>query len=749
VQSKGNDTSAGPRLVTGAHLGSYEVLGLLGSGGMGQVYKARDTRLDRFVAIKIVNDQFSARFEREARAVAALNHPNVCTLYDIGPNYLVMEFVEGQSLAAQLRAGPVAEDAVKRYGTQIAEALAVAHARGIVHRDLKPENVLITPDDRVKLMDFGLASMITPPQSGPPDDAVTTTYRPAITQPGTVMGTFPYMSPEQVRGDNAEPASDIFSLGSLLYEAISGRRVFARPSAAETMAAILKDDPPPLASRPELDRIIRRCLEKDTRQRFQTAREVVAALALVGAGGEPQSRTRPTDSVAVLPFVNVAGDEDTEYLCDGIAETLINHLSRVSPLRVVARTSAFRYRGEVDVQKAGRELRVGAVVTGRLFKRGDTLTVQVELIKPDEAVQLWGQKYQRKFTDIFAVEEDIAREIVAALRLELMPSAIERLARRSSDNVEAYQLCLKGRFFWNKRTRESIDRATDYYRRAIELEPTCALAYAGLGDCYNVLGTFAVLRPADVFPRARAAAQRALALDGEMVAARVTLASVSAWYDRNYAVSDGEYLQAITANPKYAEARQWYGLHLCVRGRFDEGIHELKRAQQLDPLSAMLNVQLASGYYFARRDEQAADILRTTLELDRGFGPAHWFLGRVYGQQGAFDSAVAELRMAVASSDRGTVFLATLGWALGAAGEITDAEQVLDELRSRSVREYVSPICFALVHAGRGDRLRTVERLYETLEEGSPFAIWTKVDPIFDWCRDDPRFKELLRRLGD
>jgi TolB-like protein/Tfp pilus assembly protein PilF len=712
---------------------------------MGHVYKARDTRLDRFVAIKIVNDQFSARFEREARAVAALNHPNVCTLYDIGPNYLVMELVEGQSLAAHLRDGPIEDGAVLRYGIQIAEALAVAHAKGIVHRDLKPDNVLITPDDRVKLMDFGLAYM-TPPLPEPSDEAVTT-YEPPVTQPGTVMGTFPYMSPEQVRGENAEPSSDIFSLGSLLYEAISGRRVFARPSAAETMAAILKDDPAPLDSRPELDRIIRRCLAKDAQRRFQTAREVAAALAHVGAGAEPQIRLRPLDSLAVLPFVNAAGDEDTEYLCEGIAETLINHLSQVSPLRVVARTTAFRYRGELDVQKAARELKVSAVLSGRLIKRGDTLNVQAELVDPVAGAQLWGQKYHRKLTDIFAVEEDIAREIVAALRLKLMPGTSERLARRASDNVEAYQLCLQGRFFWNKRTRESVDRAIGCYRKAIELEPTCALAYAGVGDCYNVLGTFAVLRPADVFPRARAAAQRALALDEELVAARVALASVSAWYDRNYAVSDSEYLQAIKANPHYPEARQWYGFHLCLRGRFDEGIHELERAQQLDPLSPMLNVQLASGYYFARRYEHAADILLTTLELDGVFAPAHWFLGRVYGQQGATEKAVAELHMAVASSDRATVFLATLGWALGAAGKTKAAEDVLDELRSRSAREYVSSTCFALVHAGLGDRLMTVERLDEALKERSPFAIWTKVDPIFDSCRDVPGFEALLQSL--
>jgi TolB-like protein/Tfp pilus assembly protein PilF/predicted Ser/Thr protein kinase len=721
-------------------------MGLIGSGGMGHVYKARDTRLDRCVAIKTVSDRFSARFEREARAVAALNHPNVCTLYDIGPNYLVMEFVEGESLAAHLRDGPLEEDAVLRYGIQIAEALGVAHAKGIVHRDLKPENVLITPDDRVKLMDFGLALML--PQSAPSDPTVT--HEPLVTQPGTVLGTFPYMSPEQVRGENAEPTSDIFSLGSLLYEAICGRPAFARSSAAETMAAILKDEPGQFDGEPELDRIIRRCLAKDAKQRFQTAREVGAALAHARAAPKPQIGRRPTDfdSLAVLPFVNVAGDEDTEYLCEGIAETLINHLSQVSSVRVVARTTAFRYRGEPDVQKTARELKVSAVLSGKLVKRGNALKVQVELVDPGTATQLWGHKYHRKLTDIFVVEEEIAREIVAALQLKLVPGTSDRVSRRSTDNVEAYQLCLKGRFFWNKRTREALDRAIACYRDAIELEPTYAVAYAGLADCYNVLGSFAVMPPGDVFPRARAAARRALEIEEDLVAARVALASVSAWYDRDYAVSDREFLQAITTDPHYPEARQWYGLHLCVRGRFDEGIRELLRAQELDPLSPMLNVQLASGYYFARRYEEAAEILRKTIDLDRNFGPAHWFLGRVYGQQRIVDRAVAELQMAVDATGRGTVFLATLGWGLGAAGRIKDAEQVLDELRSRSVQEYVSSICLALVHVGLGDRLATVERLREALAERSAFATWIKVDPIFDTLRGDPEFEALLHSLN-
>jgi TolB-like protein/tetratricopeptide (TPR) repeat protein len=497
-----------------------------------------------------------------------------------------------------------------------------------------------------------------------------------------------------------------------------------------------------------LERIIRRCLAKDPRQRFATAREVGAALAQLrdGHSSPSQSPAPGAHTLAVLPFVNAAGDEDTEYLCEGIAETLINHLSQASGLRVVARTSAFRFRGESDLQKIAGSLGVSAVLSGRLAKRGDSLSVQVELVDPGSAIQLWGQRYQRKLTDIFVVEEDIAREIIGALRPRLLPHGSERLSRDSIGNVDAYKLCLKGRFFWNKRSRQALERAIACYRNAIELEPTYALAYAGLADCYNVLGTFAVLPPGDVFPRARAAARRALDIDDHLVAARVALASVSAFYERDSMASDREFRQAITTNPQYAEARQWYGLHLCVRGHFDEGLRELRDAQAQDPLSPMLNVQLASGYYFARRYERAAEILRTTIEVDGGFGPAHWFLGKIYAQRGDLDGAAAELQAAVDATD-GTIFLATLGWVFGVAGRIDEAERVLDELRSRAARDYVSPICFALVHAGLRDRPMTIERLRQAIEERSPFALWMKVDPLFDQFRGDSRFEALLRSL--
>jgi TolB-like protein len=453
------------------------------------------------------------------------------------------------------------------------------------------------------------------------------------------------------------------------------------------------------------------------------------------------------ESLAVLPFVNAAGDEDTESLCEGIAETLINHFSHTASLRVVARATAFRYKGNEDLQKVAGELGVSAILSGRLVKRGDTLRIQAELIDPLSNTQLWGQRYERQLRDLFAVEEEIARRIAGALQLKFVPRTGEHLARRYTDNLEAYQLCLKGRFFWSKRTRDALERAIGCYRGAIELEPSYALAYSGLADCYHVLGSFLMLPPGDALPRARGAARRALEIDADIVAARVTQASVSAFYDRDYAASDRQFIEAIGANPDYPEARQWYGLNLCARGRFDEGLDQLHRAQQLDALSPMLNAQLASGYYLARRYAEAEDVLRKTLEIEGSFGPAHWFLGKVKSQQRDVGGAVTELQAAVDSTGRGSVFLATLGWALGVFGKIEEAGRVLHELRTRAQREYVSSICFAYVHAGLGDNVSAMARLREAVAERSLFALWIAVDPMFDPLRGDPGFDALVDTL--
>jgi serine/threonine protein kinase/tetratricopeptide (TPR) repeat protein len=745
---------SGVALLTGRRIGPYQLSVRIGAGGMGEVYKARDTRLDRTVAIKVLpsavapDAQAHERFEREARAVAALNHPHICTLHDIGSqdgiDYLVMEFLEGETLATRLQTGALDVARAVEYGTQIASALEAAHHAGLVHRDLKPGNIMLVKSG-AKLLDFGLAKTWEPLAAGGQ------TIRPTeggLTTPGVIIGTLEYMAPEQIEGMPVDSRTDIFAFGLVLFEMLTGRKAFPGTSQAGIMAAILKDEPTEIHGQPELNRIVRRCLAKDRAQRFQDAHELGAALAGVRAGTIAGIASAVTDSLAVLPLANVAGDEDTEYLCEGIVETLINHLSRVSTLRVVARTTAFQYRHERDTQKTARELGVRTLLTGRLVRRGDTLNIQVELIDPYAGTQLWGQKYNRRLTDIFVVEEDVAQEIIRALRLHLVPGTAERLARRQSDNVEAYQLCLKGRFFWNKRTRDALERAIECYRQAIEVEPSYAMAYAGLADCYNVLGTFSMMPPLEAFPRARAAARRALEIDDSLVTARIAEAVVSSTYDRDYDRGERAFLQAIETDPRYPEARQWYGIHLCVRGRFDEGIPQLRCAQQLDALSPMVNTQLASGYYLARQYAQAKDVLRATLDIHGSFGPAHWFLGKVYAHERADDHAIAELQKAVDATGRAPVFLGTLGWALGFAGRTTDAERVLDELRARSAQEYVSPMCFAYVHAGRGEPLIAVEKLREALAERAAFATWIKVEPMFDSLRGDPGFDALLDSLG-
>jgi TolB-like protein/Tfp pilus assembly protein PilF len=585
------------------------------------------------------------------------------------------------------------------------------------------------------------------------------------------------MSPEQLSGDRVTAASDIFSLGLVLYRLLTGRHPFATAEDPHAhmralLHALLVHTPrPPHHYRasvpPALGALVLRMLEKDPAARPPAGEisRVLRAPTTLGSvsterpGGhgaqhhnlagtrERSPHDQVYESLAVLPFVNAAGDEDTESLCEGIAETLINHFSHTATLRVVARSTAFRYKGNEDVQKVSRELGVSAILSGRLVKRGDTLRIQAELIDPLTNTQLWGQKYDRQLRDLFAVEEEIARRISSALQLKFVPRTGEHLARRYTDNLEAYQLCLKGRFFWSKRTRDALARAIECYRGAIELEPSYALAYSGLADCYHVLGSFLMLPPGDAFPRARGAARRALEIDADIVAARVTQASVSAFYDRDHAASDRQFIEAIGANPDYPEARQWYGLNLCVRGRFDEGLDQLLRAQQLDALSPMLNAQLASGYYMARRYAEAEDVLRKTLEIEGSFGPAHWFLGKVKSQQGDAGGAVAELQAAVDSTGRGSVFLATHGWALGAFGRSEEAERVLQELRTRSQHEYVSSICYAYIHAGLGDNVAAIARLREALSERSFFALWIAVEPMFDPLRGDPGFDALVDTL--
>lgn len=741
-------------LSAGTRLGPYEILAPLGRGGMGEVYSARDSRLGRDVAVKILpqhlaNDSGArTRFEREAMVVAALSHPNIVVIFDLGEErgvrFVVMELLHGETLRERIRRSSCSRSEAAEVGAAIAEGLGAVHAKGIIHRDLKPENVFLTVDGQVKVLDFGLARMAST-VSG---DIGTLALTAMETTPGTILGTFAYMSPEQVRGDTSDAPSDIFSLGSVLYETATGRPAFSRPSVAETMAAILNDTPPRITASPDLDRIVSRCLAKEARER-PTASAAASALRLLVQRPAAGRRSRAVDSIAVLPFVNAENRQDIDYLCDGVTESLINHLSEIPKLRVVPRSTAFRYKGvDIDPEHAARELNVRVLLTGRILLRGEALNVQVELVDAAAHSQLWGQKYSRKLTDLGAVEEQIAREIADTLRIKLNRAENTRLARRATQNGEAYQLYLRGRYLWNRRTRDALGRAIAYFQQAIDRDLTYALAYAGLADCYAVLGTFTFEPPGDTFPRAKAAAQRAIEIDENLAEAHVTLAVVGTFFEANRETAEREFRRALALKSNYAVAHQWYGAHLCFMADFQHGLAELDSARQLEPLSPMINVQLGVGFYLARRHGEAAQILRSTLAFDAAFWPAHLFLAMVCEQQRDHDRATAEAELATQLSERHPATVSGLGHVLGSTSAPQRAEELLAELSARAPTEYIDPYHFALVHLALGDEISALLRLQEAVSEHSPYALWLAVDPRLDRLRTNARFKPLVDPFG-
>ena len=586
-------------LSIGTRLGPYEVSGALGRGGMGEVYRARDTRLGRDVAIKVLPEHLSkhaqalARFEREARALAALSHPNILAIYDVGTyqevSYCVTELLEGETLRNQLERGAIPWHKAAEIGAALSDGVAAAHAKGITHRDLKPANIFLTIDGRVKILDFGLARF-TPAVSA---DDETLTH--GATQMDTVVGTPGYMSPEQVRGRPAEPLSDIFSLGCVLYEMISGQRAFSRSSVAETIVAILTEDVPEptgAALPPEFQRVIRRCLEKNPRERFESARDLAFRLREIVTGPQlapaapPFPSEKVLDSLAVLPFANAGGDPDAEYFSEGISDSIINNLSQLRQLRVASRTTVFRYKGQdADLSRVGRELNVGAVLTGKVVQRGDHLRIQAELVDAASGSQLWGQQYNRHAAEIFAIEEEIAREISEALRLRLTGDQQKRLGKRYTENNAAYQLYLRGRYYWNRRTGEMLQRAAAYFERAIESDPEYALAWAGLGDCYALYSAYEVLSPKESVPRAEEAAWKALEIDETLAEPHAALGWIMSHYYWDWAGAERQFRRAIELNSNYAAAHYWFHIPLVATGRMDEAWAHTRRALEIEPLA--------------------------------------------------------------------------------------------------------------------------------------------------------------------
>jgi serine/threonine protein kinase/tetratricopeptide (TPR) repeat protein len=760
-------------LSVGSRIGPYEVLALLGEGGMGEVYRGRDPRLGRDIAIKVLAQDSSqdveatARLEREARAIAALSHPNIVAVHDVGHEdgtfYVVTELLEGRTLRESIRQSPMTWRRAVEIGAEVAEGLAAAHVKSIVHRDLKPENIFLTADGRVKILDFGLAQ--TDPILTQRDEASIPTTKWFQTDPGTVIGTLGYMAPEQLRGEAVDPSADLFSLGCILYEMVTAKKPFHRDSGAATIAAILKDDLPThdleQAVPMEFQRIIEGCVEKVPSARFQSARDLALTLRAIGSSASVpkdnllrdltrrrSTRSKSIDSIAVLPLGNDTNDASTEYLSDGITEGIINQLSQLPKLKVMARSTVFRYKHrDLDAQSVGRELRVRAVLSGRLQQVGERLRINVELVDSVDGSQLWGETYNRELSDLVALQDEMSREIADKLRLRLTGAEKKKLRKPSTRNSEAYQLYLKGRFHWNKRTEESLRRGVSFFREAIESDPSFASAYAGLADSFITMATNIPLPPQDAMPKAKAAAMHALELDEAHAEAWASLGAVRWWFDWDWSGAEEAYRRAIELNPNYPTAHDGYAMMLSARGRYDDALEQIRKAADLDPLSLSIAVHAGWPHYFAHNYDAAIRCFRKALELDERFIPADGWLGMALGQQKRYAEAIDAFSRAL-EVDRVPILLTMLAHTHAIAGDRAKARQYLDELHEIAKNRYVSPYDSAVVHAGLGDTAAAIEHLRAALEDRSAWMVFLKVDPRLDVLRGESEFREIAKALN-
>ena len=737
-------------LADGTHLGPYRIVTLIGSGGMGEVYRAQDPRLERDVAIKVLRTRDRValeRFEREARAVAALAHPNTLAVYDVGEDngipYLVSELLTGETLRKRL-AKPLSLNDALSIVRQIADALIAVHDKRIVHRDLKPENVFVLPNGTVKLLDFGLARRL-PSATG---DGAT----PMATTRNSVIGTMAYMAPERARGLDCDGRADMFALGVMFYEMLAGRRPFEGTS-IDVIAAIVSAEPKPLPSGvPDaLEAIIGRTLEKEPADRFSSVREFVFALDMFDKGMQTSQRATLTStqpSIAVLPFVDLSPLRDHDYFCDGIAEELLNALARVSGLRVASASRSFQFRGrDVDTRSAAAVLDVQTVLEGSIRATGGRLRVSARLVDAAMGHVLWSEQFDRDASDVFAVQDEIARMVVTAVQPRIATTLPSALLRPVTSVSEAYSCYLKGRFHWNKRTERGLTDSINCFTEARAIDPNFARAAAGLADSYSMLGIHHLRAPDEVMPKSRAAAEAAVALDDALPEAHAALGVVRGMYEWERQQAVDEYEQMLQLDSQYAAGLQSYAVHgLVPVGRLDDALDFLRRALAIDPVSLPINGALGFVLTLADRPGEAVDVLRRTLDLEP-HGMTHFFLGNALMALGEPARAIEHLQTAVSVSGNRPDMLAALGYALARSGSPAAARVALSQLTELRHRRYVSPVGLARVHAGLGETEAALDELDRASEVRATDLSWIHVEPAFRQLATHPRFSTLLQRL--
>jgi eukaryotic-like serine/threonine-protein kinase len=787
--------------MVGTTISHYEIIEKLGEGGMGLVFKARDIQLGRFVAIKVLiasvgeSPDHRARFIQEARAASSLNHPNIITIHDIVTieqgECIVMEFVRGKTVADMLEEGRIPAVDCLKIATQISDALAAAHSIGIVHRDLKPANVMVTPEGLAKVLDFGLAKLSSEDEGvadgkdalgGAFGDTDRTMSIHVNTRPktaeGAIIGTVAYMSPEQAQGTAVDARSDIFSFGAVLYEMFTGERAFRGASGLATLTAVLRDQPREfsavaLDAPPEAEEVVLRCLRKDADQRFQSMRDVKSALEQLyfasrsgilhmapGSSGVWKRATsaRVMPSIAVLPFVNMSSDKENEYFSDGLAEEIINALTRLENLRVTARTSAFVFRdAHQDIRKIGETLHVSSVLEGSVRKSGNRVRISVQLIDVSDGGNMWSERYDREMTDVFEIQDEISQAIVGKLKVRLASqtgsgSEVSRvskpLVKRYTENLDAYDLYLKGRFELYKMTREGLDASRRMFEQAIRLDPNYALAHEGLAYNWYLEGSLGFMAPKESMPRAKEAVRRAIELDETVAEAHATLGVILALFDWDWTGAERELIRSIELNGSSPVCRDAYAFYyLRIVGRIEEAVSETQQALSLDPLSILFRVHLAFLFYLQRKYEHSIAQFRKVLEMNPRYYLGHAMMGNVYTLAGRYDEAL-ECYASARVADAESKFIDSLeAMTLAFAGRKAEAGALLATISSRAVNSYISPVSIAYIWTALGDFDRAFENLACAVVERDPNLLGLQSNPIFEALRGDARYHAILHKM--